>query len=78
VHVDRKRVVRFACCAAASERGRPIVIGSTTPGKSTVLRTGTMMIASGGTGGNGGAVPGADVPGAGAPGVGAPLKPSAD
>jgi hypothetical protein len=32
--------------------GRPSVIGSTTPGNSTVLRTGTMMSASAGSGGS--------------------------
>jgi hypothetical protein len=35
-------------CAAATERGRPTVIGSTNPGNSTVLRTGTIISASGG------------------------------
>src|SRR4029079_8436862 len=32
------------------ERGLPTVIGSTVPGKSTMLRTGTMTSASAGTG----------------------------
>src|SRR5215469_4713272 len=43
---------RTACCAAAIDFGRPSVIGSTRPGNSTVLRTGTMIIASGGSGGS--------------------------
>src|SRR5215831_17718632 len=43
---------RTACCAAAIDFGRPSVIGSTRPGNKTVLRTGTMMSASGGKGGN--------------------------
>ena len=37
------RCSRNACWAAAIDFGRPIVIGITTPGNSTVLRTGTMM-----------------------------------
>src|SRR5580704_19317014 len=43
---------RTACCAAAIDFGRPSVIGSTRPGNSTVLRTGTMISASGGKGGS--------------------------
>src|SRR6516165_8935178 len=39
---------RTACCAAAIDFGRPSVIGSTKPGNNTVLRTGTMISASGG------------------------------
>ncbi len=42
---------RTACCAAAIDFGRPSVIGSTSPGNSTVLRTGTMISASAGNGG---------------------------
>src|SRR5688572_2989601 len=42
------RCVRAACCAAARERLRPTVIGSTTPGKRTTLRTGNTMSASSG------------------------------
>src|SRR6185503_2544418 len=42
---------RTACWAAAIDFGRPSVIGSIRPGNSTVLRTGTMMSASGGSGG---------------------------
>jgi len=45
------RCSRTACWAAAIERGRPSVSGSTTPGNSTMSRTGTMIIASGGRGG---------------------------
>src|SRR5215211_6097878 len=45
------RCSRTACWAAASERGRPMVIGSTTPGNITISRTGRMMSASGGSGG---------------------------
>src|SRR5581483_9154344 len=45
------RCSRTACCAAATDPGRPIVNGSTSPGNSTVLRTGTMISASVGTGG---------------------------
>src|SRR5512142_996261 len=41
---------RTACCAAAIDFGRPIVIGITVLGNSTMLRTGTMMIASAGIG----------------------------
>src|SRR5438132_6898591 len=44
------RCSRTACWAAAIERGRPIVTGSTMPGNRTILRTGTMMSASPGTG----------------------------
>src|ERR1700733_2861506 len=43
---------RTACWAAAIDFCRPSVIGSTSPGNSTVLRTGTMMSASAGKGGN--------------------------
>src|SRR3984957_2304041 len=43
---------RTACWAAAIDFCRPSVIGSTRPGNSTVLRTGTMMSASGGRGGS--------------------------
>src|SRR6516165_3084108 len=43
---------RTACCAAAIDFGRPSVIGNTRPGNSTVLRTGTMISASGGNGGS--------------------------
>src|SRR5208282_4194080 len=43
---------RTACCAAATDFGRPSVIGNTRPGNSTVLRTGTMISASGGNGGS--------------------------
>src|SRR6516165_4633576 len=42
---------RTACCAAAIDFGRPSVIGSTRPGNSTVLRTGTIISASGGKAG---------------------------
>src|ERR1700722_16431238 len=45
------RCSRTACCAAAIDFGRPKVIGSTRPGNSTVLRTGTMISASAGNGG---------------------------
>src|SRR5262249_48711512 len=41
-----------AVCAAATERGRATVIGSTVPGKSTAPRTGMMTTASAGSGGN--------------------------
>ena len=44
------RCRRAASCAAARERSRPTVIGSTTPGNSTTLRTGRMMSASSGSG----------------------------
>src|ERR1700686_908600 len=44
---------RTACCAAAIERWRPMVIGITRLGNRTTLRTGTMMRASGGKGGIG-------------------------
>src|SRR6476646_8779135 len=37
------RCSRTACCAAATDVGRPTLMGSTMPGNSTVLRTGTMM-----------------------------------
>src|SRR6185312_751952 len=40
------RCSRTACCAAATDDGRPTVIGMTTSGKSTVLRTGIAMKAS--------------------------------
>src|SRR6185437_4090316 len=40
----------MACCAAATDCGRPTVIGSMIPGKSTAFRTPTMMSASGGRG----------------------------
>src|SRR5262245_29430065 len=46
------RCSRTACWAAAIDFVRPTVIGSTTPGNSTVLRTGTMISASGGSGGS--------------------------
>src|ERR1019366_4072235 len=42
---------------AATEPGRPIVIGTTCPGNKTMLRTGMMMSASGGSGGPGVGVP---------------------
>src|SRR5712692_10849965 len=45
------RCSRTACWAARIERGRPIVTGSTVPGNSTKLRTGTMISASGGRSG---------------------------
>src|SRR5579863_4696307 len=54
------RCSRTACCAAMTDFGRPSVIGSTSPGNSTVLRTGTMMSASGGNGGS--APPPCDAP----------------
>src|SRR5208337_1636101 len=41
-----------ALCAAITERGRARAIGSTVPGNSTMPRTGTMMCASGGNGGD--------------------------
>src|ERR1044072_73352 len=47
------RCSRTACWAAAIERGRPTVIGATMPGNNTIRRTGTMIIASGGSGGVG-------------------------
>src|SRR5580704_6082115 len=50
------RCSRMARWAAAIERGRPIVIGSTMPGNRTVLRTGTITSASGGKGGDGAVV----------------------
>src|SRR5665647_3852159 len=37
---------RNACWAAAIDFGRPMVMGATTPGNSTVLRTGMMIRAS--------------------------------
>src|SRR5579863_10217529 len=43
---------RTACCAAATDLVRPSVIGSTSPGNSTVERTGTMIKASAGNGGS--------------------------
>src|SRR5215510_12215109 len=46
------RCSRTACWAAAIDLVRPTVIGSTTPGKRTVLRTGTTINASGGSGGS--------------------------
>src|SRR5262245_19710992 len=45
------RCSRTACWAAATERGRPTVTGATMPGNSTILRTGTMISASAGSGG---------------------------
>ncbi len=51
IRMPTGRCSRTACCAAAIERGRPTVIGITMPGNSTVLRTGTMISASGGSGG---------------------------
>ncbi len=44
------RCSRSACCAAAIDFGRPMVMGATTPGNSTVLRTGMMISASSGIG----------------------------
>src|SRR5271156_1821268 len=44
-----------ARCAARTERGRPRVIGNTVPGNSTMPRTGRMISASGGKGGEGAA-----------------------
>src|SRR5262245_10956647 len=44
------RWARAASCAAAMVRTRPRLSGTTTPGNSTTLRTGTMMIASSGIG----------------------------
>src|SRR3954447_18166756 len=44
------RSSRTACCAAAIERPRPMVIGNTRPGNKTRLRTGTIIRASGGNG----------------------------
>src|SRR5665213_4108470 len=46
------RCSRSACCAAAIDFARPTVTGITMPGNSTKLRTGTMIIASAGTGGS--------------------------
>src|SRR5580658_1774706 len=43
---------RTACWAAPIDFGRPSVIGSTSPGNSTVLRTGTIISASAGKGGS--------------------------
>ena len=43
------------CCAAATEPGRPTLMGSTMPGNNTVLRTARMMHASDGNGGIAGA-----------------------
>src|SRR5580700_966484 len=52
------RCSRTACCAPKMERGRLTVTGITMLGKSTVLRTGTMISASGGADGVGaGALP---------------------
>src|SRR5262245_60227558 len=42
---------RSACWAAATDFGRITATGITTPGNSTKLRTGTMMVASGGSAG---------------------------
>src|ERR1700686_3172017 len=44
------RCSRNACWAAATDFGRAMVMGATTPGNSTVLRTGTMIRASLGIG----------------------------
>src|SRR4029453_2918159 len=44
------RCCRAASCAAARERSRPIVIGSTTPGNNTTFRPGNMTSASSGNG----------------------------
>src|SRR5436190_2267420 len=44
------RCSRTACWAAATDFGRPMVTGITTPGNSTKLRTGMMIMASGGNG----------------------------
>src|SRR6185312_4973579 len=44
-----------ALCAAMTDRGRPSAIGSTVPGNSTRPRTGTMISASAGNGGEGAA-----------------------
>ena len=44
------RCSRKACWAAAIDFGRAIVMGATTPGNSTILRTGTMIRASAGIG----------------------------
>src|SRR4051794_32723602 len=44
------RCSRKACWAAATDFDRPTVIGKTTPGNRTVLRTGTMISASLGIG----------------------------
>src|SRR5271155_1269259 len=51
-----------AACAASTERGRPSVIGSTVAGNSTNPRTGTMIRASGGNGGEGAALRGPSEP----------------
>src|SRR6478736_7268332 len=45
---------RSACWAAATDFGRMTATGITTPGNSTKLRTGTMMVASGGRAGSSG------------------------
>ena len=42
------RSSRTACWAAAIEVGRPMAIGATIPGNSTMLRTGRMISASSG------------------------------
>src|SRR6185312_9924875 len=42
------RCSRSACCAAATDLGRAMVIGATAPGNSTMLRTATMIRASSG------------------------------
>src|ERR1700686_1994121 len=44
------RCSRNACCAAAIDFGRPMVMGARTPGNKTVLRTGMMIRASLGIG----------------------------
>src|SRR5579864_1457013 len=53
IRIPTCRWSRTACWAAAIERCRPSVIGKMTPGKSTTVRTGTMISASGGKGGGG-------------------------
>src|SRR6202051_1016620 len=53
IRIAPGRWSRTACWAAAIERWRPMVIGSMMPGNRTVLRTGTMISASGGRGGSG-------------------------
>src|SRR5580704_4707583 len=57
IRIPTGRWSRTACWAAAIERWRPMVIGSMMPGNRTVLRTGTMISASGGKGGSGPAWP---------------------
>src|SRR6185369_12067216 len=44
------RCRRTASCAAARERSRPTVSGTTSPGKRTMLRTGRIISASSGSG----------------------------